>query len=208
MKAYRWPALISAALITIFEVLVPAAASGPATAASPATCDMRLGVVLTPDIPNPADLGFLSSLLSNHPDFQLTLRRERSDTVLALELSGPGPESRCWNVIETMRRDGRVLSVYVERDLPYATAVPTPGIAPTSDDASSVSIVTAPWQAEETATPHLSLAGLGSLYWAAGHPAQAWKLLVPIRSGDPTFADIRASCAASATALTTAAPCP
>jgi len=33
--------------------------------ASPAVCNMRLSVELTPDVPNPVDLGFLSSLLSN-----------------------------------------------------------------------------------------------------------------------------------------------
>ena len=43
MRAYRWLALICGALISVFEVLlILAFASGPATAASPATCAMRL----------------------------------------------------------------------------------------------------------------------------------------------------------------------
>jgi hypothetical protein len=214
MKAYRWLALISGVLISVLAALVPASASEPATDAPPATCAMRLGVVLTPDIPNPADPGFLSSLLSNHSSYQLTLQRAEPHSVLVLELYGPGPESSCQNVIETMRRDARVLAVDVERELPYATTAPTAGTislsddAPTtSDDAPSVSIVTASWQ-PEAATPHVSLAGLGSLYWGAAHPAQAWKTLAPLQSDDAAYADIRASCAASAAALTSAAPCP
>ncbi len=205
MKAYQGLALISGVLLA--AVLVLGATSGPATAA-PTACDLRLGVELTPDIPDPSDLGFLSSLLSNHPGFRLTLRREDSDSDLVLELSGPGPESGCWNVIETMRRDARVLSVHVEREQAHATAAPTAGTSPISDDAPSVSIVTAPpWQ-PEVASSHLSLAGLGSLYWGAVHPAEAWKVLAPLQSEDAAYADIRASCAASVAALTSAAPCP
>ena len=202
MKANRWLTLIPGVLIAVSEVLVLASASGPAIAAPPATCGLRLGVVLTPDIPNPADPGFLSSLVSNHPGYLLTLRREERDSVLALELSGPGPESGCRNVIETMRRDARVLSVHVEPEL---AATPTDF---TSDDTPSVAIVAAASQPEAETHPHLALTGLGSLYWGALHPALAWKVLAPVQSDDTAYADIRASCAASAAALTSAAPCP
>ena len=75
-------------------------------------CDIRLRVQLTPDVPNPRDLGFLSSLLSNHPGYRLTLRRESSDTNIVVDLTGPGPDDRCQNVIDTMRKDGRVLTVH------------------------------------------------------------------------------------------------
>jgi hypothetical protein len=84
-----------------------------ASAAAPAPCHVRLTVELTPDVPNPTDPGFLGSLLSNRVDYLLSLRRERSDTLLALELTGPGPDDRCQNAIEAIRRDGRVLSVRV-----------------------------------------------------------------------------------------------
>jgi hypothetical protein len=76
-------------------------------------CDVRLAVELTPDVPNPLDVGFLGSLLSDHVSYELSLRRERSDTAIVVELTGPGPDYRCQNVIETIRRDGRVLSVRV-----------------------------------------------------------------------------------------------
>ena len=83
------------------------------TASAGPSCDVRLTVELTPDVPNPTDPGFLRSLLSNQIDFRLSLRRERSDSLLILQLTGPGPGYRCENAIEAIRRDGRVLSVRV-----------------------------------------------------------------------------------------------
>jgi hypothetical protein len=90
--------------------------SAPALATPPASCHMRLAVELTPDVPNPLDAGFLSSLLSNHPGYHLILRRERSGSVIVLGLTGPGPLYRCQKVIDTMRRDGRVLSVQAQEE--------------------------------------------------------------------------------------------
>jgi hypothetical protein len=116
MKTNRWLTLTAAALITVLEVLVFAAASGTTDAATPALCDMRLSIELTPDVPNPRDAGFLSSLLNNHPDYSLTLERQDNGSVIVLDLMGPGPEYRCRNVVETMRRDARVLSVHVQRE--------------------------------------------------------------------------------------------
>jgi hypothetical protein len=86
--------------------------SSNAAAAAPAvSCDLELTVALTPDVPNPRDPGFLSSLLSNHPAYRLILREQRDSSDIGVELTGPGPESECRDVVETMRRDGRVLSV-------------------------------------------------------------------------------------------------
>jgi hypothetical protein len=87
-----------------------------ATAAAPAPCDVKLTVELTPDVPNPTDEGFLGSLLSDQVDYLLSLRRERSDSLLVLELTGPGPGYRCRRAIEAIRRDGRVLSVHVNEE--------------------------------------------------------------------------------------------
>lgn len=97
---------ISAALVVAFLSGSIAAADLPGR-----PCVARLSVKLTPDVPNPRDAGFLSSLLSNHPAYQLTLRRVRSGGVIVVDLTGPGPDDRCQNVIETMRKDGRVLIV-------------------------------------------------------------------------------------------------
>jgi hypothetical protein len=83
-------------------------------AASPAVCNMRLSVELTPDIPNPRDSGFLSSLLSNQASYRLTLLGSRAGSVIVIELAGPGPEYLCQNVVEAMRKDGRVLSIHLE----------------------------------------------------------------------------------------------
>lgn len=102
----------------IFGVVMLAAALGSnaAAAAVPetATCDLWLTVELWPDVPDPSDAGFLSSLLNNHASYRLTLRQQSSSTVVVLDLTGPGPDERCENVVEAMRKDGRVLSVRVQ----------------------------------------------------------------------------------------------
>ena len=84
--------------------------------ASPAVCNMRLSVELTPDVPNPVDLGFLSSLLSNQAGYRLTLQGWRPGSVIVIELTGSGPDSRCQDVVEAMRKDGRVLSIHVDQE--------------------------------------------------------------------------------------------
>ena len=111
MKMYRWLALVAAVMS------VAVLGSNTATAAPPAPCDIRLIVELMPEVPDPRDTGFLSSLLSNHPGYRLTLRRQDDDTVIVLDLTGPGPDYRCQSVVEAMRRDGRVLSVQLYEDL-------------------------------------------------------------------------------------------
>lgn len=83
-------------------------------AASPAVCDMHLSVELTPDVPNALDSGFLSSLLNNEASYQLSLLGSRPGSVIVIELTGPGPEYLCENVVEAMRKDGRVLSIQLD----------------------------------------------------------------------------------------------
>jgi len=79
-------------------------------------CDVRLTVELDPDVPNVSNDGFLSSLLNRHFNYRLELLQQddQDPSILELRLSGPGPEYRCENVIETMRRDARVQSVRIE----------------------------------------------------------------------------------------------
>src|ERR1700754_1610330 len=86
-----------------------------ASAAAPAPCQVPLTIELTPDVPDPTDTGFLASLLSNRVDYRLTLRQQISDSLLDLDLTGPGPNYRCRNAIAAIRRDGRVLSVSVHK---------------------------------------------------------------------------------------------
>jgi hypothetical protein len=94
-------------------VLVSVLISNTASAGPADVCNLRLTVELTPDVPDPTDMGFLDSLLSNQVDYQLILRRKRSDTLLVVDLTGPGPYYRCRDAIAAIRRDGRVLSVHV-----------------------------------------------------------------------------------------------
>lgn len=97
-------------------LLIGIIGSAQVSAAPPAPCSMRLNVELTPDVPNPRDPGFLSSLLDNHPAYRLTLVRQDDASDIVVELSGPGPQEGCDEVIDTIRKDGRVLSVQPESD--------------------------------------------------------------------------------------------
>jgi len=59
-----------------------------------------------------------------------------------------------------------------------------------------VTIAGAPLLPEQKADTHPSLGGIASLYWAARHPAQAWRVFLPIQlDGDESSADITANCA-------------
>jgi hypothetical protein len=104
MKTYPLITLVAALLISMTT-----------SAAVPAPCHVLLTVELTPDVPDPTDTGFLGSLLSNQVNYLLSVRRELSDTHLVLDLTGLGPDQGCQNAIEAIRRDGRVLSVHVNK---------------------------------------------------------------------------------------------
>jgi hypothetical protein len=101
-------ALVGATLITM------ALAVGTAAAQAPPSCHRHLSVELTPDVPNPRDLAFLSSLLTQ-PGFTLSWTGQNG-TVVELDLSGPGPDDQCRAVIAAMRKDSRVQSVTVARN--------------------------------------------------------------------------------------------
>lgn len=130
-------------------ILIAALGSNAAAAASPESCDLSLTVQLAPAVPDASDAGFLSSLLNNHTSYRLTLRQQRSSTLVDLDLTG-------------------------------------------------VAVVATPLSSEEQSGTHLSADGIGSLYWAARHPPQAWRVLLPIFSGDSSgaSANVRPSCVA------------
>jgi hypothetical protein len=93
-------------------------ACGAAEAATGPICDWHLTVELTPDVPDPRDTGFLSSLLSNEIGYRLVFRGASDDSNLLLELIGPGPAYRCREAIQTMRKDSRVVSIQLQRQEP------------------------------------------------------------------------------------------
>jgi hypothetical protein len=78
---------------------------------APPRCSMRLSVEVTPDVPNPGNGAFISSLLGNHVGYQLFLVRVVDDTHVDLQLQGPGPAEACQAVVDSMSNDGRVLSI-------------------------------------------------------------------------------------------------
>ena len=123
MRRYLRFTLAAALLIAVLHVPAVAQADSTAQAGPVAPCDMPLRVALTPDVPDPRDAGFVSSLLGNHPDYRLTLQQQDPDnsSVIALDLTGPGPEAGCREVVKSMRKDARVVSVEVERDVANTT---------------------------------------------------------------------------------------
>jgi hypothetical protein len=80
---------------------------------APPKCAMRISVEVTPDVPNPSDSEFISSLLGDHPGYQLFLLQVVDDTHVNLQLQGRGPDQRCNAVVDSMRKDGRVSSIQV-----------------------------------------------------------------------------------------------
>jgi hypothetical protein len=196
MFARRRVGAVSAALLA-------AVLAGDVAAASPAMCSVRLSIELTPDVPDPLDSGFLSSLLNNQLSYRLTLLGRQPGSVIVTELEGPGPEYRCRNVVEAMRRDGRVQSIRLDQESAMDAVnggVPRRSLdlrppdvrnlevadlqqivaSRDSDDAEAVTIAAAPLVLEEKPDAQPSLGGFASLYWAARHPAQAWRILLPV----------------------------
>jgi hypothetical protein len=99
-------------------LLIGALMAGPAwadPAPPPAVCTRHLTLQLTPDVSNPRDLTFLSSLVTI-PGYQLTWSGQQDDSSIEVVLSGPGPEDQCRAVIAAMRKNSRVQSVSVDHD--------------------------------------------------------------------------------------------
>jgi hypothetical protein len=99
---------------SILAAAVIAAASSGLCAADPppsARCALRLQVQLSPDVPDPRDPGFLSSLASN-PGYTLTWVSASGFSVV-LELAGPGTDYLCHDEVAQIRKDSRVLQLTV-----------------------------------------------------------------------------------------------
>jgi hypothetical protein len=113
----EWPAGAckaagAGAVLCVFGLLATFRVEADAPVAPP-KCSLRLAVQVTPDVPNPGDGGFISSLLGDHPGYQLFLLQVVDDTNVLLQLQGPGSSERCQAVVDSMRDDGRVLSIQV-----------------------------------------------------------------------------------------------
>jgi hypothetical protein len=159
--------------------------------------------ILTAVLGSHAAAAFLSSLLNNQVSYRLTLLGREPGSVIVTELAGPGPEYRCRNVVEAMRRDGRVLSIHLDQDTAMHAVSEgvrtTLDLRPTelrsldvadlqqtdttsvSDAAQAVTITDAPLALEEAPDSQPSFGGFASLYWAARHPTQAWRVLLPVQ---------------------------
>jgi hypothetical protein len=63
---------------------------------------------------------------------------------------------------------------------------------------------------EEISDLHVSRTGIGSVYWAARHPAEAWRVVVPITpdSESSLSEDIKVECATFEAAASGRSACP
>jgi hypothetical protein len=111
MRVSRTVAAIGA-IVAVFGLLGVRQAGADQPIAPP-RCALRLSVEVTPDVPNPGDGGFISSLLGDHAGYQLFLLQVVDDTHVNLQLQGPGPAERCQAVVASMSNDGRVASIQV-----------------------------------------------------------------------------------------------
>jgi hypothetical protein len=118
MKGFLRLTLAAALLTTVNEA--PAAAQGdsPSLATLVVPCDLRLRVELTLNVSNPGDAEIISSLVSSHPDHQLSLERSDLENVsgIARPLGGPGPEAGCGDVVQSMRGNARAARAEVQAD--------------------------------------------------------------------------------------------
>jgi hypothetical protein len=137
LNRYHRCTLAAAHLLALLAVLGPGAARAAAQAAPATPCDLRLWVELSPDVPTPLGAAFLSSLLGHRAGYRLTVEWQEPEStfLFALDLTGPGPEASCREVVDSMRKDTRVLSIVVRQDaattaLSVSTAQP-PGSAHT-----------------------------------------------------------------------------
>jgi len=101
-------AAAAGAAIVLLVVARPVSADAPM---APPQCALRLSVEVTPDVENPADPGFISSLLGDNVGYQLFLLNRVDDTHVNLQLQGPGEAANCRAVVKSMREDGRVSSI-------------------------------------------------------------------------------------------------
>jgi hypothetical protein len=95
----------------VFLMLLTAHSVDADDPAAPPQCSMVLSVEVTPDVPNPGNGAFISSLLGNHTDYRLYLLRVVDDTHVDLRLEGPGPDERCQAVVDSISNDGRISSI-------------------------------------------------------------------------------------------------
>jgi hypothetical protein len=65
------------------------------------------------------------------------------------------------------------------------------------DEQRPVAVVAGSSQSQDTSGTYVSPAGIGSLYWAARHPTQAWRVLLPVQPGDEfeAYESMSAKCA-------------
>lgn len=73
-----------------------------------------------------------------------------------------------------------------------------------SDEAEAVTLAAAPLLLEESPDTHPSTGGIASLYWAARHPTQVWRVVLPVQLADDTDTENRGRAAERATTETTA----
>jgi len=73
-----------------------------------------------------------------------------------------------------------------------------------SDEAEAVTLAAAPLLLEDSPDMHPSVGGIASLFWAARHPTQVWRVVLPVQLADDADTENRGRAAERATPDTTA----
>jgi hypothetical protein len=94
--------------MTRIAILIAALALTSAAGAQETGCTLRLQVWLTPDVENPKDPAFLSSLVGD-PAYRLVLLRTLEGSEI-LQLSGP--PNTCHSKLTMMRMNAYVLDIH------------------------------------------------------------------------------------------------
>ena len=111
------PTVVRAALTLlafgVWFALGAAEGANTAVEQSAKPCRLKLAVRFSPEVPNPRDPAFLSSL-EGRPGFRLVWEGgSKANMSQTLELIGPGPGYRCMRELERMRSDARVIDIRV-----------------------------------------------------------------------------------------------
>jgi hypothetical protein len=96
-------------------LLIACGAALAQQSAVPRACTLRFVAELSPDVPNPRDNSFVSSLLGDHSGFALYLEHVIDDTHLDMLLVGPGPGRNCRQVLDSIGKDSRIQSIAVRQ---------------------------------------------------------------------------------------------
>jgi hypothetical protein len=154
-----------------------------------------------------AAISTLAHAAASKPQMHVAMSHEQSHqshTVAFVTQPATNPAKQNGTVRRVLDLQSMTLPPVQTPDSLQATA------ASDSDDPEAITVVAPPSLPPMTSGTAVSHAGLGSLYWAARNPSEAWRVLLPIqpRDGSGASEDLREKCAIFARAPGSPVACP